>query len=139
MDASKASRAMLAVTSAMVAVASILWIQSKFDGADRKAALGIVQEYRSKQGSTIPEVLGRRHPGQVPVWSVDTQSSCMQHERVSAALGGEVYDFQVDINGPSIHPGNRASEAVIAALDEPRPAPSAASAQPAQPAPQGTP
>ena len=125
MDQAKLSRATLALSSAMVAFAIILWVQSKFDGADRKAALAIVQEYRSKQGSTIPEILDRRHPGAAPTWSVDTQSGCEQHERVRAVVAGDTFDFAVDINGPSIHPANKAAEAVIAGLDEPRPAGSA--------------
>jgi hypothetical protein len=136
MDQAKLSRAALALMSAMVAFAIIVWVQSKFDGADRKAALGIVQEYRSKQGSTIPEILDRKHPGASPTWSVETQSACEQHERVRAVVAGETYDFAVDINRPSIHPGNRAAEGVIAGLDEPRPAgsPSApASAAPGAP------
>ena len=125
MDQAKLSRAALALMSAMVALTIILWVQSKFDGADRKAALGIVQEYRSKQGSTIPEILDRKHPGAAPTWSVETQSACEQHERVRAVVAGESFDFAVDINGPSIHPANQAAEGVIAGLDEPRPAGSA--------------
>ena len=122
MDQAKLSRAALALMSAMVALTIILWVQSKFDGADRKAALGIVQEYRSKQGSTIPEILDRKHPGATPTWSVETQSACEQHERVRAVVAGETYDFAIDINGPSIHPKNPAAEDMIADLDEPRPA-----------------
>ncbi len=122
MDQAKLSRAALALMSAMVALTIILWVQSKFDGADRKAALGIVQEYRSKQGSTIPEILDRKHPGSAPTWSVQTQSACEQHERVRAVVAGETYDFAVDINRPSIHPANPAAEGVIAGLDAPLPA-----------------
>ncbi|MEO5731935.1 MAG: hypothetical protein ABI134_03210 [Byssovorax sp.] len=133
MDQAKLSRIALALMSAMVAFTIIFWVQSKFDGADRKAALGIVQEYRSKQGSTIPEILDRKHPGAAPSWSVETQSACEQHERVRAVVAGETYDFAVDINRPSIHPGNRAAEGVIAGLDEPRPA-GAASGSPSAPA-----
>lgn len=135
MDQAKLSRAVLAFTSAMVALTIITWLQSRYDGADRKAALGIVQEYRSKQGSTIPEILDRRHPGAAPAWSVETEAACEQHERVRAVVAGETYDFAVDINGPSIHPANRAAEGVIAGLDEPRPqgsasAPAAATGAP---------
>jgi hypothetical protein len=139
MDQAKLSRAALALMSAMVAFTIIFWVQSKFDGADRKAALGIVQEYRSKQGSTIPEILDRKHPGAAPTWSVETQSACEQHERVRAVVAGERYDFAVDINRPSIHPANRAAEGVIAALDEPRPAGSASAPASAAPAAPGAP
>ncbi|MFO0761296.1 MAG: hypothetical protein U0359_32760 [Byssovorax sp.] len=127
MDPSKLLRMLLAVSSAMVAIVSIFWIQSKFDGADRKAALAIVQEYRSKEGNTIPTLLDRHHPGHPPVWNVETARSCMQHERVRASVDGVEYDFMVDINGPSIHPGNPASEAVMAELSAPPPAASPSS------------
>jgi hypothetical protein len=139
MDQAKLSRAALTLMSAMVAVMIILWVQSKFDGADRKAALGIVQEYRSKQGSTIPEILDRKHPGAAPVWSVETQSACEQHERVRAVVAGETFDFAVDINGPSIHPANPAAEGVIAGLDEPRAPGSTSAPGSAAPAASGAP
>jgi hypothetical protein len=86
MDSNKLLRMLLALSSAMVAIACILWVQSKFDGADRKAALSIVQEYRSRQGTSIPELLGKDHPGRTPLWTVETAQSCMQHERVRASL-----------------------------------------------------
>ena len=123
MDLSKLLRILIAVSTAMVAVAIILWVQAKFDGADRKAALGIVQSYRSKQGRSIPEILDEKHPGKAPSWTVQTQSACMQHERVRAAIGDELYEFTVDINGPSIHPGNQAGEEVLGELDTPPPPP----------------
>jgi hypothetical protein len=118
MESSKLLRIMMAVSTAILAVVIILWVQSKFDGADRKAALDIVQTYR--QGAIL-KVLDEKHPGKAPVWTAQTQSACMQHERVRVAVGDELYEFMVDINGPSIHPGNRASEEVLSALKEPRP------------------
>lgn len=137
MDPAKLPRMMLGISSAMVAVACILWVQSKFDGADRKAALDVVQEYRSKQGASIPEVLDKKHPGQAPFWTVETQSSCFHHERVRAVVAGVPYDFMVDIDGPSIHPGNPAGEDVLRDLGQPRPEGSAGPA-PSSPAPSGS-
>jgi hypothetical protein len=138
MDSGKLPRMMLSISSAMVALASILWIQSKFDGADRKAALDVVQEYRSKQGSSIPEVLDRKHPGRAPIWTTETASACMQHERVRAVVDGATYDFMVDINGPSIHPGNAAGEEVLRELGQPRPEGSATGPAQAPPTPGGS-
>lgn len=141
MDSGKLLRTMLAMSSALVALAFIFWLQSKFDGADRRAALSLVQEYRSQEGRSIPEVLDKKHPGHAPLWSVETQSACMHHERVRAAIDDAKYDFVVDINGPSIHPGNPASEEVLRDLGAPRPQgsavnPPAPSAAPS-PAPTG--
>ena len=126
MDSSKLFRFLLAASTAILAVVIILWVQSKFDGADRKAALEVVQTYHSKLGRSIPQVLGEKHPGKTPLWTVETQSACMQHERVRVAVGDARYEFVVDINGPSIHPGNRPSEEVLGELDEPAPSPATA-------------
>jgi hypothetical protein len=116
-------RSLLVGSGTLLALASMFWIQSKFDGADRKAAVGVVREYRAKGGWTIPEILDGRHPGHTAVWAVETDSSCMQRERVTADVDGVRYQFMVDINGPSIHPGNRESEPVMMQLGETRPAP----------------
>jgi len=121
MDPAKLMRSLLVGSVTLLALVSMFWIQSKFDGADRRAALGIVQQYRSPQGWSIPEVLDREHPGKAPAWAVTTQSSCMQRQRVTAEIDAVTYEFMIDINGPSIHPGNPASEGVIKHLDDPRP------------------
>src|SRR5262245_41122224 len=110
MDSGKLLRMMLAMGSAILALCFMFWLQSKYDGADRRAALSVVQDYRSKQGTSIPEILDQKHPGRAPLWTVETESACLQHERVRASVDGAQYDFMVDINGPSIHPGNPASE-----------------------------
>jgi hypothetical protein len=120
MDSGSVLRAMLVATSTALAIAVLLWIQAKFDGADRRAAIGVVQSYRAKTGWTIPEVLDRRYPGRAPAWDVRTESSCMQREMVSARVEGETYEFMVDINGPSIHPGNKGSESILMQLDAPK-------------------
>lgn len=135
MDPGKLMRTLLVASSAMLAIASLLWLQSKFDGADQRAAIGVVQAYRSKGGWSIPELLDKRHPGATPAWSAETQSACMQHERVRADVGATTYLFTVDINGPSIHPGNKASEAIIAELGATKPAPAASESA----APKGAP
>ena len=133
-DPGKMMRAGLVASTTMLALV-IMWVlQSKFDGADRKAALGIVLDYHSKHGWTIPEVLAEQNPGKAPGWFVETESTCMQHERVHADVGGKDYAFIVDINGPSIHPGNAAGEAVLRRLDEPRPDGAASGPKPPAPA-----
>jgi hypothetical protein len=133
MDAAKLLRSMLAAMVTLIAFVSIFYIQSRFDKADRRAALGIVQHYRARGGWTIPELLDKRHPGKAAAaaWTVETQSSCRQHQRVQAMVDGTPYVFGVDINGPSIHPGNPEGEAVMKELGQERagwPPPGSASA-----------
>jgi hypothetical protein len=138
MDPEKLMKSLLVGSATLLAIVAMFWLQSKFDGADRKAALGVVREYRARGGWTVPDILGVRHPGRTPVWTAETQSSCLQREAISAEVDGVRYQFVVDINGPSIHPGNPESEAVIKQLDDARPGfppPGSPSAQPAAPPP----
>jgi hypothetical protein len=136
MSAGNAMRNVLLVTTSVTAAAIILYVQSRFDVADRQAGLGIVQAYRSPTGRSVPEVLDQLHPGKTPVWSTGTESTCQQHIRVSATVDDPPtaptrYDFVVDINGPSIHPGNSAGEKALAGLGEPAPPPAASASSPA--------
>ena len=125
----QADVALLVGSATLLAIVMMFVLQSKFDGADRTNALKVVRDYHARGGWSVPDILEQKHPGKMPVWNVETQSSCAQTERVSADVDGVRYQFVVDINGPSIHPGNPPSEAVMKQLDETRP--EGASARPA--------
>lgn len=110
----------MVVTSALAA-GSLLYLQARFNASDEKNALAIVQTYRSRSGRSLPEVLTQENAGSSgPEWSTRTESSCFQHERVRAQMNGArgavTYDFLVDINGPSIHPGNENGRRALEAL-----------------------
>lgn len=142
MDPAKLMRSLLVGSATLLAIVAVFWLQTKFDGADRRAAVNVVRDYRARGGWTVPELIDARHPGRTPVWTVETQSSCFQTEKVSADVDGIRYQFVVDINGPGIHPGNPESEAVMKQLGEPRPGwpppAGSGSAGPALPAPPGS-
>jgi hypothetical protein len=122
MDPEKLMKSLLVGSATLLALVLMWVIQSKFEGADRRAALGLVHDYRAKGGWTIPEILDGKHGGHPEEWAVETQSSCLHHyEKVSARVDGVTYQFMVDIDGPSIHPGNPASEPVVQQLGEARP------------------
>jgi hypothetical protein len=110
----------MVLTSALAA-ASILYLQAKFDSADERSAINVVQTYRARSGRSLPEVIAEQNPGNKGIeWSAATESSCRQHERVRAQVlvGDSVvaYDFIVDINRPSIHPGNEIGKRGLEAL-----------------------
>lgn len=110
------------MTSALAA-GTILYVQGRFNAADERNALAVVQSYRARSGRSLPEVLGEGQANAPAAeWSTATESSCLQHERVRAEVatdGGVVtYDFVVDINGPSIHPGNENGRRALEALGQ---------------------
>lgn len=130
MTPAKITRYMVLAAMTLLAFFVMVVMQSKFDGADQRAAIGIVQTTLSSNGHTVVDVLEARHPGKEPLWSAATESACFQHVRVRASVTPTpeaspiAYDFLVDINGPSIHPGNPAGEEALRALAEMPPAPS---------------
>jgi hypothetical protein len=109
----------MVLTSALAA-GSILYLQARFNAGDERNALVLVQQYRAKSGRSLPEVLAETSGNVNPEWSTATESSCFQHERVRALVttdaGVVTYDFLVDINGPSIHPGNENGKRALEAL-----------------------
>ncbi len=112
------------VLTALSAAVCIIYVQQRFDAADVKAAVEMTQNYRAPSGRTLPGVLETRHPGASVQWSGAVTSSCFQHVRVDAKVArGDapplVYAFDIDINGPSIHPANPQGVEALGALDEP--------------------
>jgi hypothetical protein len=109
----------MVLTSALAA-GSILYLQARFNASDERNALVVVQKYRAHSGRSLPEVIAETSAGSTPEWSTATESSCFQHERVRAQVttdaGVVSYDFVVDINGPSIHPGNENGKRALEAL-----------------------
>ncbi len=124
-------RTILMVLTALLAAATVLWMQGRFEAADERASLALVQEYRSRTGAGLPALIAERHHQRPVAWSTATESACFQHVRVHAVVeepgsAATLYAFTVDINGPVIHPANEASRELMKLLDEPPPAPSGA-------------
>ena len=120
-------RMILFVATSLLAAICVIWIQRRFEADDEHKALLLVQTYESPAKVTIPAVIAHRHPEKVVEWSTATESACFQHIRVHAVVHADpaaepvVYAFIVDINGPSIHPGNEPGRELMAALDRPWP------------------
>lgn len=102
---------------------AMLYMQARFDHSDQAAALNLVRTYRSPAGRTLAEAIAAHHPGSPePRWTAHTESACFGHERVRAEVttpdGSQAtYDFLIDINGPSIHPGSPAGQGILAELN----------------------
>jgi hypothetical protein len=112
------------VLTALSAAVCIVYLQGRFDAADVKAAVELAESYRARSGKTLPDVIEARYPGAGVDWSGTVTSSCFQHVRVDARVSPKdgaplVYQFEVDINGPSIHPANPEGVLALGALDEP--------------------
>ena len=118
-------RTILLVVTSAVAALCVLWMQGRFEAADARHARAIVQDYRSKAGLSIPDLLSHQHPGKGIQWASHVQSSCFQHIEVHASVNADpskaplVYVFIVDLNGPAIHPGNEAGKRLLKLLDKP--------------------
>jgi hypothetical protein len=107
------------IATCAAAAAALLYLQGRFSAGDEKSALALVQAYRAKSGRSLPEIVAQGNAGAVQ-WSATTESACFEHERVRASVNGEngvvTYDFLVDLNGPSIHPGNENGRRALEAL-----------------------
>jgi hypothetical protein len=113
-------KGILMLLTSVLAAFSILYLQARFNAGDEKSALALVQQYRAHSGRSLPEVIAEASAGTPADWSTATESSCFQHERVRAQVATDAgvvsYDFVVDINGPSIHPGNENGRRALEAL-----------------------
>jgi hypothetical protein len=112
------------ILTALAAAVCVVYLQGRFEAADTKNCVAIAETYRAASGKTLPEVLAERHPGASVDWSGTETSSCFQHVRVRAWVtpkGGAPldYEFDVDLNGPSIHPANPLGVEALGALDSP--------------------
>ncbi len=108
--------------TAIAAAVSVVYLQHRFDAADVKAAVALAQSYKAPSGRTLPDVILADRPGAAMDWSGAETSSCFQHVRVEAHVSPKdgppvVYMFDVDINGPSIHPANPLGLEALQKLD----------------------
>jgi len=113
------------VMTALAAAICVVYLQQRFDAADVKSGIEIAKTYRAPSGKTLVDVLLARHPNGAVEWSAVETSSCFQHVRVDARVVPQgapptLYQFDIDLNGPSIHPANATGSEALGALDTPR-------------------
>lgn len=119
-------RVVVAVVMLGVLVATMSWLQSRFDSSDHDKAIELVKDYKPHEGGrTLVEALLARHPGRKRhdiSWRSEIMSSCLGHVRVTARLpergdAPEVtYAFDVDLTAPSIHPTDETTIEVLKSL-----------------------
>lgn len=138
----------IAIVMVMLLVSTLGWLQGRFNTSDHKKALDLVKRYQAHpKGPRIPEALAARHPGRDADdvrWHSEILSSCLGHLRVTGRIQTQTtppayasYAFDVDLTGPSIHPTDPETVAILKAMETATAsaATAEAAAKPAQPAP----
>jgi hypothetical protein len=116
-----------ALRSAVIAVLAlgiglaIGQVKRRFEAKNERAAIDLVMGWHTPSGKSIADAIASQDPdAPAPVWSATTESACWNHERVRAEIrdapASLVYEFVVDINAGSIHPGNENGERALREL-----------------------
>ena len=102
------------------------WLQGRFDESDHTKSLQLVRNYRVGDGPSIEDVIAKNHSttsSQQITWSTEIVSGCRGHVRVVATISERGkrsdYAFDVNMNGPSIHPTDPETVKLLKALSEP--------------------
>jgi hypothetical protein len=106
------------VLTSAAGAGAMLYMQARFDRSDQRAAIEVARSYRSSKGRSLSEAIAAEQLASAePEWTARTESSCFGHERVRAEVstpqGKASYEFLVDINGPSIHPGSESGHRIL--------------------------
>jgi hypothetical protein len=120
-------RLTIALLMIFALVATLSWLQGRYDQSDHRKAEELVKTYRPKSGGvSIPEVIVARHPyiqAHDISWSSEITSSCLGTVKVSGFVPkrGEhpaaEYKFDVLLTDPSIHPTDYHSIEILRVLD----------------------
>ncbi len=106
-------------------LASVNWLQGRFNSSDKRKAVRMVSDYKSKSGIPLTDALLRAHPRQSKediLFSSEIRQSCLGYVRVEAKVPGEEnqkavsYFFDVDLNGPSVHPTDPVTVKILKSL-----------------------
>lgn len=94
-------------------LASVSWLQGRFNSSDHRKAVKLVSNYKPKSGTALTDALLQKHPHLAKEdisWSSEIKQSCLGYVRVEANMpskdkkGATSYAFDVDLTGPSVHP-----------------------------------
>lgn len=92
---------------------SMLLLQSAFDSSDHRKAEKAVRSY-VVGGRVLGPYLEARSPG--GEWSTEITHTCRGIVRATYDAPGARYDFDYDVPGHGIHPGNELGKAALEAF-----------------------
>jgi hypothetical protein len=94
--------------------ATVLILQTAFDASDHGKAERAVKNYSVGGPSTLGSWLEKQTPG--GAWSSEITHGCRGIVQARYATPQVVYDFDYDVPGHMIHPGNETARAALEAF-----------------------
>ncbi|MEE2901323.1 MAG: hypothetical protein VYC39_03300 [Myxococcota bacterium] len=107
--------------------ASMDWLQGRFASSDHKKAIRLVSTYKPENGQALVDALIKLHPHVEKAdisWSSEIKQSCLGYVRVHANLPEKAskpavsYSFDVNLNGPSVHPSDPKTVNILKSLTQ---------------------
>jgi len=107
--------------------ASMDWLQGRFTSSDHKKAIRLVSTYKPENGKALVDAIIELHPhvGKTDIsWSSEIKQSCLGYVRVHANLPEKAsksavsYSFDVNLNGPSVHPSDSKTVEILKSLTQ---------------------
>ena len=105
--------------------ASMDWLQGRFASSDHKKAIRLVSTYKPENGKALVDAIVELHPycSKADIsWSSEITQSCLGYVRVHANIPQKEsnppssYSFDVNLNGPSVHPSDPKTVAILKSL-----------------------
>lgn len=120
------SRLVVASIMVLVLLAVMSWLQGRFDSSDHRKAITMVTAYRAKNGGgRLVDGMLARHPGveeKEISWTSEITRGCLGHVRVYGyvpkkdGVDSKTYAFDVNLTGPSLHPTDETTIAILTSL-----------------------
>jgi len=101
------------------ATGTVLILQTAFDASDHGKAERAVKNYSVGGPSTLGAYLEKQSPG--GTWSTEITHGCRGVVRARYATATGSWDFDYDVPGHMIHPGNEAGRAALEAFVREKP------------------
>jgi hypothetical protein len=116
------------IASSMLGIlfTTLSWLQGRFDQSDHRKAVTLVKTYQPQAGGpSLTERIIQDYPGLHASdlsWDSEIRSSCLGYVRVTARADKTkthrdvALAFDVDLTGPSIHPGDAQTVGILRSL-----------------------